>query len=147
MKRTIVDASQLELTDKVVTIKRVTKVVKGGRNMKFTALVVVGDGNGHVGVGLGAGDEKAMDAVKQAVESKLLETNINNARAVLLNITAGNYTMYDEQTISEYIVSQTGRGVNLIIGSNDVEDADMQEKCKVVLIATGIDEPLSHSCH
>ena len=46
MKRNIVDASQLELTDKVVTIKRVTKVVKGGRNMKFTALVVVGDNNG-----------------------------------------------------------------------------------------------------
>ena len=45
MKRNIVDASQLELTDKVVTIKRVTKVVKGGRNMKFTALVVVGDNN------------------------------------------------------------------------------------------------------
>ena len=107
--------------------------------------VMCNAGIAHVGVGLGAGDEKAMDAVKQAVESKLLETNINNARAVLLNITAGNYTMYDEQTISEYIVSQTGRGVNLIIGSNDVEDADMQEKCKVVLIATGIDEPLSHS--
>ena len=46
MKRTIIDASQLELTDKVVTIKRVTKVVKGGNNMRFTALVVVGDGNG-----------------------------------------------------------------------------------------------------
>ena len=57
MKRTIVDASQLELTDKVVTIKRVTKVVKGGRNMKFTALVVVGDNNGHVGVGLGKSTE------------------------------------------------------------------------------------------
>ena len=42
MKRAMIDASQMELTDKVVTIKRVTKVVKGGRNMRFTALVVVG---------------------------------------------------------------------------------------------------------
>ena len=107
--------------------------------------VMCNAGIAHVGVGFGSGDEKAMDAVKQAVESKLLETNINNARAVLLNVTAGNYTMYDEQTISEYIVSQTGRAVNLIIGSNDVEDEDMQEKCKVVLIATGIDDPLLHS--
>ena len=50
MKRTIIDTSNLELEDNVVTIKRVTKVVKGGRNMRFTALVVVGDKNGHVEV-------------------------------------------------------------------------------------------------
>ena len=50
MQRNIIDPSQLgEIKDKVVTIKRVTKTVKGGRNMRFTALVVVGDGNGHVG--------------------------------------------------------------------------------------------------
>lgn len=83
MRHEIIDPNSLELTDKVVTIKRVSKTVKGGRTMRFTALVVVGDGNGHVGAGLGKATEipEAIRKGKEDAMKKLITvaTDENNS--------------------------------------------------------------------
>ncbi|ASS41204.1 30S ribosomal protein S5 [Eubacterium minutum ATCC 700079] len=65
--RNIIDASGLDLNETIVNIRRVAKTVKGGRNMRFSATVVVGDKNGHVGVGLGKAQE-IPEAVRKATE-------------------------------------------------------------------------------
>ena len=65
--RNTIDVSKLELSETIVSIRRVAKTVKGGRNMRFSVTVVVGDGEGHVGVGLGKAQE-IPEAVRKATE-------------------------------------------------------------------------------
>ncbi len=74
-----IDSSELQLTDKLIYVNRVAKVVKGGKRMSFSALVVSGDGNGHVGVGLGKANEVpiAINKAGASARKNLIEVPLN----------------------------------------------------------------------
>ena len=89
-----IDASTLDLQERLVAVNRVAKTVKGGRTMRFSALVVVGDGNGHVGCGMGTAAE-IPEAIRKAVEQ---------AKRNMITVAM------DGSTIPHEIIGKFGRG-------------------------------------
>ena len=111
MKRAMIDANQLELTEKVVTIKRVSKTVKGGRNMRFTALVVVGDNNGQVGVGLAKATE-----IPEAIR-KGKEDAAKNIVSVALDENASiSHDYLGEYGSAQVLLKKSPDGTGIIAG-------------------------------
>ena len=101
-------------------------------------------GIAHIGIGSGRGDNKAMDAVKQAVESPLLETTINGAKGVLLNITGGADLGIQELSEAASIIQEyADPEANIIMGAGI--DEDMGDGVRITVIATGFDAPGARS--
>lgn len=105
-----IDASSLELTEKVVSINRVAKVVKGGRRFSLTALVVVGDGEGHVGVGQGKGREVPVAITKAVNDAK------KNLFAVPLAGTTIPHQVMGEYGAARVLLKPASPGTGVIAG-------------------------------
>ena len=106
-----VDKDENGLEDRVVAIKRVTKVVKGGRNMRFSALVVVGDGNGHVGAGLGKAAE-IPEAIRKGKEDAQKHM-ISVARTDYMSITHDNIGKFGGASV---LLKRAPEGTGVIAG-------------------------------
>lgn len=120
--RNRIDASKLELTESIVSIRRVAKTVKGGRNMRFSVTLVVGDGEGHVGIGLGKAQE-IPEAVRKATE---------DAKKKLIYVPTVGTTVPHEVTgifgAGKVLIMPSAPGTGIIAGSS----------VRVVLEAAGV---------
>ena len=145
MRNQMIDASALDLQERVVAIRRVTKVVKGGRNFRFAALVVVGDGNGHVGYGIGKSTEipEAIRKGAQDAKKKLIHVPIDENSSIPHNWTgkfgSASVLLMRAPEGTGVIAGGSARAVLELAGIRNIRTKSMCSKNKTNVVSATIE--------
>ena len=134
-----IDAATLDLQEKMVALNRVSKTVKGGRIARFTALMVVGDGNGHVGYGLGKAAE-VPDAIRKGIEDakkNMIEVSLKDTtipHEVIGKFGAGTVLLKPAALGTGIIAGQTVRAVLELAGIKNIRAKSLRSNNKTNVV-------------